>query len=525
VNQFIKKHQSMVVGQLSGFDRVRFRGTNRMLAAVAGIVAWMKDCTGSGLLKGFGAFADDLTERLSCSVEQVAKSAGRSIKYLASSMLSKEDLVQELLARERISEGVVCVLSCVEPCRSFDIHRDRETKSIDLVKAYRKCKHWYVYFVDSLLGLCHVRIQSWLPFTVHVCVNGREWLCRELDAAGIGYRRRDNCLVDVADFGAAQKLLDAQPWLNWTKTLNDLLARACPALLDLRYRGSPFQYYWSADETEWATDILFRSSEQLAGLYPSLIRHAMTTFSSRDVLRFLGRSRSPMTAGVHPSFQGEVVSDIKTRPEGVRIKHRVNANSIKMYDKQGSVLRIETTINDARDMKVFRTSESDPSGPKSWRTLRKGVVDLPRRAQISQTANTNYLSALAAVDVQTPLGDIVDAVSMPVTRDGQRSRGLNPITGEDSRFAVLLQRGEFALNGFRNRDLRPLLYPQDETPSQKRRSSGKVTRLLRLFRAHDLIRKIPGTHRYQLTAMGRKTLSAFAIARNASTEKLNTIAA
>jgi hypothetical protein len=525
VNQFIKKHEPMIVGQLSGFDRIRFRGTIRMLAAVAGIVAWMIDCNGNGLLKGFGDFADDLTERLGRSVEQVAKLAGRPIKYLASSLLSKEDLVQELLARERITEGLVCVLSCVEPCRSFDIHRDPETKRIELVRAYRKCKHWYAYFVDSLLGLCHVRIQSWLPFTVHVCVNGREWLCRELDAADIGYRRRDNCLVDVADFDAAQKRLDAQPWLNWTETLNSLLDRACPLLSTLRFRGAPFRYYWSADETEWATDILFRSSEQLAGLYPSLIRHAITTFSSCDVLRFLGRSRTPMTTGVHHSFQGEVVSDVKTRPEGIRIKHRVNVNSIKMYDKQGSVLRIETTINDARDMKVFRTAESDPSGPKSWRTLRKGVVDLPRRVQISQTANTNYLSALAAVDVQTPLGDVVDAVSTPVTRDGQRARGLNPITGQDARFAALLQRGEFAINGFRNRDVRPLLYPQDETPIQKRRSSGKVTRLLRLFRAHNLIRKIPGTHRYQLTATGRRTLAALVIARNASTEKLNAIAA
>lgn len=525
MNQFIKKHQSMIVGQLSGFDRVRFRGMLRMLAAVPGIVAWLKDSTGSGRLTGFKSFALDLTERMKASVEQVATAAGRSIKYLASSVLSKEDLIQELLAREKISEGLVCVLSCVEPCRSFDIHRDRQKKWIELVPAYRKCLHWYLYFIDSLLGLCHVRMQSWLPFTVHVCINGREWLCGELDAAGIGYQRRDNCLIDVADFEAAQKLLDAQPRANWTRLLNDLLHRACPALSTLCYGGTPFQRYWSTDQTEWATDILFRSPQALAELYPSLIRHAITTFSSGDVMRFLGHSSRLATGGVHGSFRGEVVSDLKTRPEGVRIKHRADSNSIKGYDKQGSNFRIETTLNDTHGMKVFRASESDPSGPKSWRKLRKGVADLPRRAQISQTANGRYLTALAAVDAQTPLGKVADAVSTAVTENGHRTRGLNPLTGQDARLTAILLRGEFSINGFRNRDVRQLLYPGTKTVADLRRFSGKVTRLLRLFRAHGLIQKIPGTHRYKLTAQGHRTLPAFIVARNASTEKLNQIAA
>jgi hypothetical protein len=525
MNQFIKKHASMIVGQLSGFDRVRFRGTIPMLAAVPGVVAWLKDCTGSGRLTGFKSFALDVTDRLKASVEQVAAAARRPIRYLASSALSKEDLVQELLAREKISQGLVCVLSCVEPCRSFEIHKDRQAKQIDLVPALRKCLHWYLYFIDPLVGLCHVRIQSWLPFTVHVCANGREWLCRELAAAKIGFRRRDNCLVDVADFAAAQKLLNAQPWANWSGMLTRLIDRSCPALSALCYRGTPFQRYWSADETEWATDILFRSSRDLAQLYPSLIRHAMTTFSSCDVLRFLGRSRSPMTAGVHHSFQGEVVSDLKARPEGLRVKHRANSNSIKMYDKQGSVLRIETTINDARDMKVYRAGESDPSGPKSWRKLRKGVVDLPRRTQISQGANMRYLAALAAVDAQTPFGKVADALSTAVVRAGRRFRGLNPLTGQDARLAAILLRGEFSINGFKNSDIRPLLYPEFSAADEQRRASGKVTRLLGLFRAHDLIQKIPGTHRYKLTSQGRRALPAFLAARNASTEKLDQLVA
>jgi hypothetical protein len=523
MNQFITKHERNIVGVLSGWDRVRFRGTIRTLAVTKLLGSWLWDRR--VMLKHFKPFAKDLTATLKASVEKVAASIGQEVKYLASSALSKEDLVQELLRREGIQEGLVCVLSCVEPCRSYDIYRDREAKRIELVQRLRKCLHWYCYFVDSRFGLCHVRIQSWLPFNVHICVNGREWLCRALERAGIAYRRSDNCLIDVADVPTAQRLLDAQPWANWQRLLNGLLRRACPALVKLPGREEPLSYYWSADETEWATDVLFKSPAALRELYPALIGHALRTFSSREVMRFLGRTRLPARGGVDVRFNGQVTSDLAERPEGLRIKHRMNHNSIKMYDKQGSVLRIETTINDARDLSVYRTKESDPQGDKKWQRLRKGVVDLPRRAEISQAANARYLSALAEADSETPLGKAADAIHRPVVRSTRRFRGLHPLSGLDADLARCLLRGEFAINGVRNRDIRRLLCPKARSDQDQRRQSAQISRLLRLFREHGLIYKITGTHRYQITAQGRRTLPAFIAARNASTTQLNQLAA
>ncbi len=522
MKEFIKKHERNIIGVLSGWDRIRFRGTFRTLAVTQLMMSWLWDR--QVMLKHFMPFALQLTASVKASVEQVAVAGGRTVKYLASSALSKEDLVHELIRREGIHEGLVCVLSCVEPCRSYDIYKNRETKHIDLVQRLRKCLHWYLYFLDPLWGLCHVRIQSWLSFNVHVCTNGREWLCRQLQAAGIGFTRRDNCLVDVADVKVAQRLLAGQPWARWKELLDGLLERACPALTQLPGRDGSLSYYWSADETEWATDVMFRSPGKLAELYPSLIRHAMSTFSSRDVMRFLGRTRMP-AGGVDSRFNGQVVSDLRVRPEGVRIKHRMNRNSIKMYDKQGSVLRIETTINDARDLFVHRASEADPQGPKKLRRLRKGVVDLPRRSQISQSANTRYLTALAAVDATTPLGRLADAVSRPVIREGRRFRGLNLLCGKDAQLMEILLHGEFAVNGFRNRDVRQQLFGSTNSADEQRRQSAKVSRLFRLFREHGLIRKVKGTHRYHLTAHGQRTLPAFIAARNANTQKLNNIAA
>jgi hypothetical protein len=523
MKQFITKHEGSIVGVLSGWDRIRFRGTIRTLAVTKLMMSWLWDR--QVMLKHFKPFALELTAALKASIEEVAAAAGQTVKYVASSALSKEDLVQELLRREGIKEGLVCVLSCVEPCRSYEIYKNRETKHIDLVQRLRKCLHWYCYFLDTQLGLCHVRIQSWLPLNVHICVNGREWLCRALTSAGIAFRRSDNCLVHVANVPAAQRLLSAQPWADWQRLLNRLLQRACPALGQLPGRDSPLSYYWSADETEWATDIMFRSARDLAELYPSLIGHAMRTFGSREVMRFLGRTRLPARGGVDVRFNGQVTSDLSQRPEGLRIKHRMNHNSIKMYDKQGSLLRVETTINDARDLSVYRTSESNPQGDKKWQRLRKGVVDLPRRAEISQAANARYLAALAEAHAGTPLGKAADAIRRPVLRPTRRFRGLNPLSGPDALLAQSLLRGEFTICGFRNRDIRRLLYPKTGSAEDRHRQSAQISRLLRLFREHRLIYKIKGTHRYQLTAQGRRTLPAFIAARNASTEQLNQLAA
>jgi hypothetical protein len=548
MKEFINKHQKDILGVLSGFDRVRFRGTFRFLAVAQLLMSWLSHRR--VLIKDFGVFAESLSQRLKRSVGEVARECavrrgvvlrhGESgVRYLRSPKISKEDLVQELIRREGLTEGVVCVLSASELCRSYEVRRNPEAKTLDVESRTRQCLHWYVYFLDAVLGLCHVRIQSWLPFTVHVCVNGREMLCRELTKQGIGFERRDNCLVRVEDVAAAQRILDSQPWDAWSTRLDDLVRRACPALLELPGFGDQRQqYYWSADETEWATDVMFRSPKHLAALYPSLVHHALNTFASRDVMRFLGKVRIPKE-GVDVRFNGEVNTTRPIRPEGVCVKHRLNRNTLKMYDKQGSVLRVETTINDTSDFGVHRAAESDPNGPKKWRKLRKGVVDLPRRAEVSQAANTKYLAAQAAVDSQTPLGQVADKLAQPVIANRSRSRGLTPLTGIDSQLIAILLRGEFTLNGFRNRDIRDLLFPtptvtashktecpetDEETLTRCRRQSGQVTRLLRLFRAHGLIQKIPHTHRYQLTATGRRILPTFPAARAASTQALNQIA-
>lgn len=527
MTSFIQRHRDSVIGVLNGLDRLRLRGTKRLLAHTGGMSNFLWQV--KVRLKDFKTYALAVTDQIRRAIEQVADDMDRPHVYLRSSSADKEAIARSIMERDGVTEGLICVLSSVEPCFSYSIHRNAETKKLELQGGNSKCKHYYHYAIHPELGFMHVRLQTWFPFTVHMCINGREWLARQMDRAGIGYTRRDNCFVDVADVKRAQHLLDGQLRGNWAIMLNRIVHDASPGLRSV-FRTCPVDSYWSVDQSEWATDVMFRSPDALKGLYPHLIRHGMQTLGSRDVMRFLGR-RAPTEPhlhheGIHNAFKGEVVTDLKGRPEGVRIKHRVNRNSVKMYDKQGSVLRVETTINDARDMKAYRPKEGDPRGKKSWRYLRKSVVDLRRRAQISQAANERYLEAMAAAELKTPLCELTGPVCRPVRWKGTRVRALHPFNGDDAALLAAVNRGEFTLNGFRNRDLRGLLYTRKKeyAPVEIRRQSSAVTRRLRMLRAHGLIRKVPRTHRYVISPKGRQVITALLAVRQADTEKLTNAA-
>ena len=270
---------------------------------------------------------------------------------------------------------------------------------------------------------------------------------------------------------------------------------------------------------------MFRSSQDLALLYPSQVYHAVATFSSPDVLRFLGRNIPPEGFIPH-AFTGEVVTGLKRRPEGIRVKHRVKSNSVKMYDKQGSVLRIETTINDPSDFKVYRRKESDKDDNPSWAPLRKGVADLNRRAEVSQSSNNGYLDALASAQNTTPLKDLTDRLCRSVMWNGKRFRAHNANSPEDASLLEVVSRGEFSVNGFRNRNLRAFLFRHGQPwKNNERRQSGSITRRIRLIRAHGIVSKVTKTNRYVLTNKGRVAVTALLAARNADTVPLTKLAA
>lgn len=517
MKSFLTRHASDVKGVLSGFDRVRFRGTLRWLSSLRGMGSWLART--NVLLKDFSTYATGLTERIRQATHQVAESAGRPVQYLSSSSLRKEAYARDIAERDGITSGLVCVLTAVEPCMTFRVGPNRETKRLELRYFQGKCLHQYFYLIDAELGWLNVRLQTWLPFTVQIVINGREWLAQQLQRQGIDFERRGNCFVDLGDIAAAQRLMDRQRRRRWTPLLDRLLARVHPSHRTL-FGEERLRHYWSADETEWATDILFRSPEALAQRYPRFVQHAMTSFGGGEVLRFLGKRPH-----VQMFQAAELTSHLGARPEGVRVKHALDGNSIKMYDKQESVLRVETTINQTRAMKVYRATEDDPQGPKSWQKLRKGVADLNRRAEISHASNKRYLEALAAVDTDATLAETAAHVCRRTQWKGRSVRALNPLADDDAALLEAVNRGEFAVQGFRNRDLQRLLFGETRSDKEKRSQTAKVTRLIRMLRAHGLVHKVAKTHRYTVSPMGRQTITALLAARRANASTLSRLAA
>jgi len=538
MKSFLQRHKDKILGVLSGFDRIRFRGSLRGLSYVGGVANWLSSA--GLLLKDFVPCAEQLTKHLRQQTEQFAQDAGRSVQYLERK-LDKEELVQQLRDQQEPAEnGLVAVLSTLETCQTFQLYRNRQTQHIDLRRRMGKCLHYYFYFEDGRFGLTQVRLMTWFPFDCHVLLNGREWLAQQMDAKGLGYLRRDNCFVKLDDFRKAQRLADQQPRIDWTGQLDRVLRRVYPGAG--RFLGAsrplpPQDYYWTSEQTEWATDVVFRDVASLADLYPLLTRHGIETFQSPDVMRFLGH-KLPAHGGVHGQYAGEVVSDLKQRPEGVRIKHRVGRNSLKMYDKFGAVLRVETTLNDPQGLKVLRSKSNDADGPKEWLPLRKSVADLTRRAELSHAANTRYLEALGKVDVAAPLSSLTDKLCRPVqvttkaddgTQRTRRHRALRPFDPQEVQLLETVSRGEYEIAGFRNRDIRVALYggsltpPRDEpaeATTARRRAAGRVSRQLGILRAHGLIKKIPRTHRYRLTDTGRIAIAAILAARKVTPQQL-----
>jgi hypothetical protein len=315
-----------------------------------------------------------------------------------------------------------------------------------------------------------------------------------LDKAGIKYERSDNCFPWIEDPEKAQEIADTILKKNWRMML-DVFARRYNPLLSRSSGLNLHSYYWTVREGEYATDVVFKSESRLAAIYQQLTRYAIANFSTEDVLRFLGRR-------TNCTFSGEITCDLKRRFEGVRVKHRVEENSIKMYDKKGRLLRIETTINNPRRFKVYRKGIRKGKPKMVWIPMRKSIADIYRRVEISRAANARYLDALFVLGDEQPSHKILDKVSRSIVRNGRRYRALRPVTLDETNLFRVMLKGEYLIRGFRNVDLRKSLYPKIKTKNQKRRATGRITRLIRILRAHRLVRKIPKTRLYMVTKKG-----------------------
>src|SRR5512134_2041378 len=419
---FERMYQDQIVGKLTTFDRMIVHGHLLSLYPRGAFAAFLS--RQNVMLKDFGEYVKAASDQVIAQAKKLAADLGRPFLYVPRVQLGKDDLAKEIAKRDGITAGLVCVLSTLELRSCFAVTGSlREKRPLEAVRRLRKCLHLYFYLIDPELGFMHVRLQTWFPFEIQIYVNGREWLAHQLDKRGVGYDRHENTFLSIDRLDLARSLCARFAHRQWSRVWDAFARRVNPWLPTLKACGAG-DYYWVIDQCEVATDVMWRNRASLASIQPDLFDHAIRAFSADNVMRFLGRQ-------LRGNFRGEVVTDIKKRPEGRRVKHRVRRNWIKMYDKW-SVLRVETTINNPSDFKVLRCLV-DKRGRKKrrWMPMRKGVANLWRYLQIGEQANHRYLEALAQVQPKSEAVTELDGLCRSRLVNGKRYARFNPISAAD----------------------------------------------------------------------------------------------
>lgn len=375
----------------------------------------------------------------------------------------------------------------MEACPSYRPWHDKRTHETLLKPTSGKCLHYYFYFIDEQFGLCYLRVPTWCPFRLQFYFNGHNWLARQLEKAGIGYKLLDNAFVQIDDFDAAQRIADAFPIRTLHRALDRLAKRYCPVV-----RQFSVGYHWSLMQVEYATDIVFRRQRDLAPVYEAITRTAVHAVKAEHVATFLGRK-------LNGNYRDEMGNDFSTRIEGTRIRHHMGPASIKMYDKFGQILRIETTANNVSFFKHHRKVEQrDGNTVYKLAPLKKSIYSLGDLQQILAAANRRYLDFISAIDDPSQGKKLLAKICETKMDNYRAYQGFNFFSAQDQRVFEILLRGEHNIHGLRNADLRRRL------PLH----AGQVSRLLKRLRVHGLIKRIGRTYKYYPTALGRRALLA-----------------
>ena len=481
----LERYAPKIAGVLSCLDRIIITGT------IPGI------CYGDGMARylssqgvrifDYANFCKPMCEEIRANAERIAAENGLQIEYIRSAKaFRKEDRVRAILKQRGDHPGLVHIFSVMETCASFTPWHDKTTGKTTLRNKDAKCVHYYFYFIDKTFGLCYLRVPTWAPFRLQFYCNGHNWLANRMRSQGIEFTPLDNTFVGIGDWQAAQELADEFPVEKLHRLLDQLAEAYCPP-------ASRFEhgYHWSILQAEYATDIVFKRQDELRPLYDALVRTAVHAVKPAHVATFLGRK-------LHPLYEGDLGNDFHTRVEGTCIKHHMGPAAIKLYDKQGIVMRVETTANDVTFFRHHRKVEHrDGTSEMKFASMQKTIYSLPPLQELLFAANRRYIAFLSdLIDPSAGVRDI-EKLAEPVRQNNRTYRGFNLFSKQDLTALLALCDGKHAISGLTNRMLRCAL------PAW---SSAQVSRLLKRLRLHGVIKKIGKTYKYYFTQMGRRVI-------------------
>ena len=484
MSSLLERYAAKIAGVLSCYDRVVIQGTLPGLCYAEGMASFLRQ---RGVrLFDYPRFAEPYREQIRQNAEQMAKEHGIQIEFMRKTSFRKDERIAAVIQERGEHPGLVHILSAMEACPSYRPWHDKQSGRTLLKPATGKCLHYYFYFIDPDVGLCYMRVPTWCPFRLQFYFNGHNELAAKVRRAGIEYRMLDNAFVQVADLVEAQRLADDIDVAKLHATLDRYASLCCPPLTSLEQ-----SYHWSIMQLEYATDIVFKRQADLGPIYDVISRSAIHAVKAGNVATFLGRK-------LNGNYEDEVGNNFSTRIEGTRIKHVMGPTSIKMYDKRGIILRIETTANDVSFFKHHRKVEQrDGTSVRKLAPVKKSIYSLPDLRELMAAANVRYLAFISALEDPSAGTKALRKVAEPAAENGRNYRGFNFFSANDDLILAAIVRGEFTISGLRNKDLHRYL------PWKK---PAWISRCLKRLRVHGLIKRIGRTYKYYLTDLGRRVV-------------------
>ncbi len=481
-----ERYEDRLAGVLSCYDRIVMTGTVPGICYAAGMTSFLNS---RGIrIFDYPQFALPLREQIRERAQALATEHSATIQHINKAHIRKEDVVAEVLKTRGDHPGLVHIISAMEACQTYDPWHDKQSHQTFLRGSTGKCLHYYFYWMDAKLGLTYLRVPTYCPFRLQFYCNGHSWLAGKLAAEGIDFATADNAFIRIADWTRAQEMADALKPDALHRILDRYAAQCCPVQAVFGQA-----YHWSLMQTEYSTDLVFRSETTLAPLYQQLSREAVLAVKAEQVTTFLGKKLTAKVAA-------EIGSRLSTRIEGTCIKHRLGSCSIKLYDKFGRILRIETTTNDVSFFKHHRKVEHrDHHTTRELAPLKKSIYSLIDLREILLGCNRRYLEFLSALDDHSAGARALDRLTATKHEGEHTFKGLNFFASAEQALLRALQRPQFNIHGLRRADLMSRL--PDLSPAS-------MTRQIRRLRKLGLLKRVAGTYRYYLTRLGRQAIAA-----------------
>ena len=487
------KYADKIYGTLTCYDRMIIQGYIPGWSHADAMTSYLN---ANGIrIFDYASFSQPFTEQIRQNTQRIADENGIEIEFIRQlHAFRKDDRIQEIIRQTGKTEGLIHIFSAMEQCNTYKPWHDKTTGRTFLKFDQGKCLHYYFYFIDRELGLCYLRVPTWAPFRLQFYMNGHNLLAYKLQKKGIDYRMHDNAFLEVSDVETAQKLSDSINPEDLHKVLDAFAKRYAPVADSLG-----LGYTWTIQQIECATDIMFMQSEDLGPIYDEIIRTAIFTVKPDNIATFLGQR-------ITYNCKKEVGTNYNRRILGTRIKHHMGDVSIKMYDKFGSVLRIESTCNDIGTFRVKRKVEHrDGTATEQKAPLKKSIYSLYQLFTIMKAANYRYLEFISSFDDHSGGNRSLTKVTSPIVENERSYRGLNFFSEQDLRVLGTISRGEYMTFGMRGKDIRQHL---------GNISSSAMSRIFKRLRLHGIIERVKGTYKYFVTVYGKEVIAAGLTVRN-----------